>query len=172
MADVGYARAIFGAGRHVWIRALSETAVVAGVSLLPLLLAAFRETLPTGGAIGDALAKAFLSGQLLFYALGLIATVVWVSNKDFPRFFPLRIVINLVCLVEVVICSLIIGFDPTLEVTDKAIVGSYSVTLFAVAVAFYILMVVIGEVHVNVGQSLAQDDAELKQSVRKSRGIK
>jgi hypothetical protein len=171
MADTGYARAIFSAGRDVWARALSEAAVVAGISLLPLLLAAFRETLPDGTQVAPAFAKAFLSGQLLFYAVGLIATVVWQSNKDFPRFFPLRIVINLVCLVELVICSFLIGFDPTLVATDKSVVAGYSITLFVVAVAFYILMVVIGEVHVNVGQSLAKDDAALQQGVNQSRGI-
>jgi hypothetical protein len=89
MAEMGYARAIFFAGRRVWALAILEIIVVAGVSLVPLFGAAFREILPTDSKIylTDAFEKAFLSGQLLFYSLGLIATVTWHSNKDFKFFF-------------------------------------------------------------------------------------
>lgn len=173
MAEIGYARAILTGGRRVWGFALLETLVVAGVSLLPLLAGAFREILFPNATVtlGDAFGRAFLSGQLLFYAMGLIATVVWLCNKDRKAFFPWRTIVNLLCLVEIVVCSIIVGFDPTLEKINKDTLSTYSIWLFVVSVVLYILMSVIGEVQVNVGKALAKSDAALGDAVRKSRNI-
>src|SRR5438128_1913816 len=121
MPEIGYAQAIFRSGPRVWALAVLEIVVVAGVSLIPLFGAALRELLPPESKIylSDAFVKAFLSGQLLFYTLGLIATVTWQSNKDLKSFFPLRNVFNLLSLIAVAICTLVIGFDPTLNETNK-----------------------------------------------------
>ena len=88
MAEIGYLRAMFRSGLKVWGTAAGETLVVSGVSLIPLAGAAIRQMLPHNGAnAADAFGKAFLSGQLIFYALGLISTIVWNCNKDFKDFF-------------------------------------------------------------------------------------
>jgi hypothetical protein len=173
MAKIGYARAIFRSGFRVWGEALLEILVVAGVTLIPLLGAAVREVLPPDTKIylSDAFARAFLSGQLLFYALGLIATVVWQSNKDLKSFFPLRSLFNLYSLACVVICSIVIGFDPDLSGINRVFLAPFSLAIFATAVVAYVLMAVISQVNVNVGKSLAEGDAALGEAVRKSRGI-
>jgi hypothetical protein len=173
MAKIGYGRAIFLSGRKVWSDAILEIIVVASVSLIPLLGAAVREVLPQNSQIylSDAFEKAFFGGQLLFYALGLIATIVWQSNKDFHSFFPLRIWFNFFSLVAIVICSIVIGYDPTLGTVDKIFLARFSVGLFAVSAVLYALMAVIAQVHVNVGKELATSDAELGDAVKRSRGL-
>jgi hypothetical protein len=173
VAKIGYARAIFLSGRKVWTDALLEIFVVASVSLIPLLGAAIREVLPENSQIymSDAFAKAFFGGQLLFYALGLIATIVWQSNKDLHSFFPLRIWFNFFSIVAVVICSIVIGFDPTLASVDKLFLARFSMGLFFVSAFLYTLMAVISQVHVNVGKDLASSDAELGDAVKRSRGL-
>jgi hypothetical protein len=174
MAKIGYARAIFLSGRTAWSNALLEIIVVASVSLIPLLGAAIREILPQNSQIflSDAFEKAFYGGQLLFYALGLIATIVWQSNKDFQSFFPLRIWFNFFSLVAIVICSVVIGYDPTLVTIDKNFLATFSVGLFVISIILYALMAVIAQVHVNVGRELATSDAELGDAVKRSRGLK
>ena len=173
MAEIGYTRAIFFAGRRVWALAILEIIVVAGVSLVPLFGAALREVLPTDSKIylTDAFEKAFLSGQLLFYSLGLIATITWHSNKDFNYFFPLRTLFNLFSLIGVGGCLLVIGFDPTLNETNKLFLARFSVGLFVISIVFYVAMAVITQVHFNVGKALAETDTTLSEAVRRSRGL-
>jgi hypothetical protein len=174
MAKVGYSRAIFFAGSRIWWLALLEIVVIAGVSLIPLTAAAIREVLPkqSGIYLSDAFEKAFLGGQLLFYAIGLIATIIWHCNKDLKSFFPLRALFNLYCLGGIVVSSVIIGYDPTLASIDQSVLAKLSVTLFLSASFLYVLMTIISQVHVNVGKSLAEDDADLTEAVRRSRGLR
>lgn len=157
----------------MWGVALLEVLVVAGVSLIPLLGAAVRLVLPPASKVhlSEALTKSFLSGQLIFYAIGLIATIIWHSNKDFKSFFPLRAFFNIYSLIGIVICSIVVGYDPTLEATNKSFLANFSVLLFVTATIAYMFMAIISEVHVNVGKALAQTDANLGDAVRKSRGI-
>ncbi|KEA04503.1 hypothetical protein QOV31_005185 (plasmid) [Agrobacterium fabrum] len=173
MNRIGYWNAIVFAGPQAWGFALLEIFVVATVSLIPLLGAALRDVLPATSNIylGDAFQKAFLSGQLIFYAIGLIATIVWQSNKDFSSFFPWRSFFNIFSLIGIVICSLVIGYDPTLTSISPPFLARCSLILFFLSLAAYTLMAVIAQVHVNVGQSLAEDDSALADEVRRSRGI-
>lgn len=173
MAEIGYARAIFRSGPRVWGIALLEIVVVAGVSLIPLLGAAIREVLPPESKVYmvDAFEKAFLSGQLLFYSVGLIATITWQSNKDFKSFFPLRSIFNLYSLIGIVVCSIVVGYDPTLTQINRRFLGTFSVGLFLASLVAYALMAVISEVNVNVGSDLAVTDAALSDAVKKSRGL-
>jgi len=173
MPRVGYWRAIFSAGPQAWGTALLEILVVATISLIPLLMAAIRELLPLGSniLISDAFQRSFLSGQLVFYSVGLIATITWNSNKDFQSFFPWRTIFNLYCLAGIVFCTLLIGYDPTLSRIKPSILSVASVGIFLVTLVAYILMAVISQVHVNVGEALAKTDADLQNEVRRSRGI-
>lgn len=173
MAEIGYFRAIFRSGPRVWGEAVLEILVVAGVSLIPLIGVAVREVLPQQSKIylSDAFEKAFLSGQLIFYALGLIATIVWNSNKDFKSFFPFRTVLNLYCLVSIALCSIVIGYDPTLTSTNSDFIARFSVIIFSLSIFIYIVMAVIAQVHVNVGKSISESDDKLRDAVRESRGL-
>lgn len=173
MNRMGYWKAIFFAGRQAWGFALLEIFVVATVSLIPLLAGALRDVIPVSSStyLGDAFQKAFLNGQLIFYAIGLISTVVWHSNKDFNSFFPWRSFFNIYSLIGIVICSIVVGYDPTLINISPPFLANCSMILFISALVAYTLMAVIAQVHVNVGQSLADDDSALADQVRRSRGI-
>lgn len=174
MADAGYFRALFRSGLKPWGNALLEVLVIIVVSLIPLLGAAIREMLPVSSTIylSDAFAKALLGGQLLYYALGLIATVVWQCNKDFEPFYPLRIFFNLYCIIGVVFCAIVIGYDPTLSKINTRFIAQSSVYLFLSAVIAYVVMAVLLQVHADVRQDLSSDDKTLERAVRLSRGIK
>lgn len=172
MPRVGYWKAIFSS-RQDWGTALLEIVVVAAISLIPLLMAAIRELLPLDAnvPIGDAFEKYFLSGQLVFYSVGLTATITWHSNKDFRNFFPWRVFFNLYCIVSIVFCAILIGYDPTLSSIKPAFLSNSSVAIYCISLMAYVLIVVISRVHVNVGEALAQTDAALQDEVRRSRGI-
>jgi hypothetical protein len=173
MAKIGYGRSVFLSGRKVWKDAILEIIVVAGVSLFPLLGPAIREILPENSQVDltEAFINTFFGGQLMFYALGLIATVVWQSNKDFHSPFPLRIWFNLFSMSAVAICFLVIGYDPTLGTINKEFLARFSVSLFLISALIYTLMAVIAQVDVNVGKDLATTDAELGDAVKRSRGL-
>jgi hypothetical protein len=80
----------------VW-PAANEVIVVGAISLAPLILASAGNHFSSfvkGGQVVDLLpdlAKSILSGQLLFYAMSFVASVVWHSSQDLARPFPLRI---------------------------------------------------------------------------------
>jgi hypothetical protein len=176
MPEVGYVRTIFQAERAIWGEALLEIVTIASISLIPLMGAALREVLPSDSKIylSDAFEKAFLGGQLLFYALGLIAMVLWQANKDFKEiesFFRWRIIVNLVNWGGVVACAIVIGFDPTLQDINTSFLAPFSVGLFVVSIAFYVLMAVTARVHVDVRRELAETDATLENALRRSRGL-
>lgn len=173
MAEIGYLSAVYRSGSRVWLEAVFETLVVAGVSLIPLFGGAIREVLPRDSEIylSDAFEKSFLSGQLLFYALGLIATVVWSSNRDLKSFFPFRTLINMYCIIAIVFCSIVIGYDPTLASINKIFIANFSVAIFVSSLIIYIAMAVFAQVHVNVGKSISESDDALRDAVRQSRGL-
>jgi hypothetical protein len=174
MAKVGYGRAIARAGWKIWGIALLELVVVAGISLLPLILGALRQLLPLKSTVtvGTAFGRAFLSGQLMFYAIGLIATITWFCNKDRAEFFPLRTVFNLYSLFGISLCSLFVGYDPELRTINPAFLAPASVSVFVITLSVYAVISVISEVDVDVGKDLAQSDADLTAAVLKSRGLK
>lgn len=173
MAEIGYLRAIKGAEPGVWRDAILEIVVVAGVSLIPLIGAAIRQVLPPDSKVylSDAFGKAFLSGQLVFYALGLIATVVWQSNKDWKSFFPWRSAINIYCLAAISVSAIVIGYDPELRAINAVFLANFSVFMFLSAIVFYVFMSVVSQVQVNVGKEFSKSDDELGNAVRASRGL-
>jgi hypothetical protein len=173
MAEFGYIRAIFSAGRRVWGTALVEILVISVVSVVPLLIAAFRQVLPLDSKVylSDAFEKSFLSGQLIFYALGLIAMVVWRCNKDMQFFQIFRSFFNLYSILCIAACSMFVSYDPELHDINRVYLGPFSVVVFVTSMIAYVLMAVIEFVHPNVRDSLAERDATLQRDVRRSRGI-
>jgi Ca2+/Na+ antiporter len=169
----GYWHAIFSAPRGAWGIALLEILVVAAISLLPLLIAVFLDVIPTTSntALSEAVQKAFFGGQLIFYSIGLIATIVWNSNKEYNAFLPWRHFINLYCLFSLVTCTVLIVHDPRLVNSDPNILWWLSTFLFLSALVIYMVLGVIQQVKGDVGKSQKKDDLDLQQRVRKSRGL-
>lgn len=171
MSENSYIKAILSGGWSAWRPAFLEILVVTTISLVPLLAGVFREMLvPTGVQISP-FQRAFLGGQLIFYAVGLTATVIWLSNRDWHEFYPWRSIINLLCFIVVGLCCIAVGADPTLQTLDRSVVAYSSVALFLVALVMYLFMALVAQVHPNLRKSLAKADADLSAAVKKSRGI-
>lgn len=172
MTESSYIKAIIGAGWKVWRPAFLEILVVTVISLVPLLAGVFRELLiPTVGVQETPFQRAFLGGQLIFYAVGLTATVVWLSNRDWHEFYPWRSIVNLLSVIVIALCCIAVGADPTLQTLDKSVIGFSSVALFFSALIMYLFMALVAQVDPNLRKSLAKDDADLVTAVKKSRGI-
>lgn len=171
MSETSYIKAILSGGWRAWRPACLEILVVATISLVPLLAGVFRELLvPTGPQV-NAFQRAFLGGQLIFYAVGLTATVVWLSNRDWHEFYPWRSVINLFCFIVVGLCCIAVGADPTLQTLNRSVIAYSSLTLFIAAILMYLFMALVAQVDPNIRKSLAKADADLSAAVKKSRGI-
>jgi hypothetical protein len=168
----GYLQAIFGAGWPAWGRAFLEISVVVVISLVPLLAGAFREVIvPPLNIQGDAFARAFLSGQLIFYAIGLVATIAWQSNRDWANFMPWRALINVFCLVVIGLCCIIVGADPTLASLDRSVAAWTSVGMFGAACLVYVFMCLVVEVHPDMAAAIKKDDQGLTEALKASRRI-
>lgn len=169
----GYFDAIKLADRRVWRDTLIEVVIIVILSAIPLLAAFLLPLLPKQGtttapaAFGDA----FLQGQLLFYSISIIASIAAVVNKDLKDFYPLRTILNLFCFLGIALCCLIIGQDPKLNATDDAILKFVSLGMFVLSLALYVLAMLCERVEPNLKESLADQDNNFKEQLRKSREI-
>src|ERR1700689_1910093 len=97
MRKTEWIRALLTLDHEKILSAVNEVIVVGAISLAPLILASVGNhfgSVVKGGEVIDLvteLAKSILSGQLLFYAMSFVASVVWHSSQDLARPFPLRI---------------------------------------------------------------------------------
>jgi hypothetical protein len=129
----------------VW-PAANEVIVVGAISLAPLILASvgshFSSVVRGGETINllTDLAKSILSGQLLFYAMSFVASVVWHSSQDLARPFPLRIWFYFISFCFAMICALTIGVDPSLQKLAIPEVYITSFIIYAVSALLYFVM--------------------------------
>jgi hypothetical protein len=174
-----------------WIRALgtldqakvwsaaNEVIVIGAISLAPLVLAALGSHVSavingqTGGNLRTDLAKAILSGQLLFYAMSFVASIVWHSSQDLVRPFPLRIWFFFVSFCFAMICALTIGVDPSLQ--KLAVPEVYVTSLFIYVISAFLYFVILlfrSMEEVNFQKILNREDTEFEDKLKASRGIK
>ena len=162
----------------VWGAAI-EVVVVGAISLAPLVLAAFGShvsaVINTGNAppLGQHLAKAILSGQLLFYAMSFIASVVWHSSQDMVRPFPLRIWFFFISFCFAMICALTIGVDPSLQKLSVPEVYITSVAVYVVSAFLYFVILLFRSMEeVNFEKTLNREAKEFEDELKASRGLK
>ena len=74
-------------------------------------------------------------------------------------------------MIGIVIAAIVIGYDPTLASIDYSFRANFSVFIFTTSFAIYLLMAVIGQVHIDVGKTIAGKDRELADALRQSRGL-
>jgi hypothetical protein len=174
-----------------WIRALltldhekiwpaaNEVIVVGAISLAPLILASvgnhFGSVVKGGEVINlvTELAKSILSGQLLFYAMSFVASVVWHSSQDLARPFPLRIWFYFISFCFAMVCALVIGVDPSLQKLAIPEVYITSLIIYAVSALLYFVMLLFRSMDdVNFAAVLKREDADFEDRLKASRGIK
>jgi magnesium-transporting ATPase (P-type) len=173
-----------------WIRALgtldqgkvwsaaNEVIVIGAISLAPLVLAAVGSHVSAeinGGISGNLrtdLAKAILSGQLLFYAMSFVASVVWHSSQDLVRPFPLRIWFFFISFCFAMICALTIGVDPSLQ--KLAVPEVYITSLFIYVISallYFVILLFRSMEEVNFQKILNREDTEFEDKLKASRGL-
>ena len=178
MRSVEWIKAIGRLDRQKIWNAANEVLLVGTISLAPLVLAAVGSHLSAiinGGEKGPFLhhlAAAILSGQLLFYAMSFVASIVWHSAQDLVRPFPLRIWFIFVSFCIGMICALTIGVDPSLQKLSVPQVYITSLaTYFISAFLYFVILVFRSMEEVNFAESLNEDDGEFTDQLRSSRGI-
>jgi hypothetical protein len=161
----------------VW-PAANEVIVVGAISLAPLILASVGNhfgSVVRGGetiALTTDLAKSILSGQLLFYAMSFIASVVWHSSQDLARPFPLRIWFYFISFCFAMVCALTIGVDPSLQKLAIPEVYITSFIIYAVSAFLYFVMLLFRSMDdVNFSTVLNRGDAEFGDKLKASRGL-
>ena len=173
-----------------WIRALKtldperiwtagfEVLVIGAISLAPLVLAAIGSHVSAaingglGVPLATSLARAILSGQLLFYAMSFVGSIVWHSSRDPVRPFPLRIWFIFFSFCFAMICALTIGVDPSLEKLSVPFVYYTSVVVYILSAFMYFIILVFRSMEdVNFQRSLNEDEAALENKLKASRGI-
>jgi hypothetical protein len=129
----------------VW-SAANEVIVIGAISLAPLLLAAVGShvsaLINTGKSVDlvTDLAKSILSGQLLFYAMSFVASIVWHSSQDLVRPFPLRIWFFFISFCFAMICALTIGVDPSLQKLSVPEVYITSLVIYIISAFLYFVI--------------------------------
>jgi hypothetical protein len=161
----------------VW-NAANEVLVIGAISLAPLVLAALGSHLSAiinnGNKIPllQHLAQAILSGQLLFYAMSFVASIIWHSSQDLVRPFPLRVWFLFICFSIAMICALTIGVDPTLQKLSIPQVYVSSVAIYIVSAFLYFVILLFRSMQeVNFTQDLDREDQEFGDQLRSSRGL-
>jgi hypothetical protein len=161
----------------VWA-AINEVIVVGAISLTPLILASlgnhFSSVINGGEPISlrTDLAKSVLSGQLLFYAMSFVASVVWHSSQDLARPFPMRIWFYFISFCFAMICALTIGVDPSLQKLAIPEVYVTSIIIYAVSAILYLVMLLFRSLDdINFSASLNREDAEFQDRLTASRGV-
>lgn len=163
--------------QKVW-NAANEVLVEGAISLAPLVLAALGSHLSAVINNGDKiplfqhLAQAILSGQLLFYAMSFVASIIWHSSQDLVRPFPLRVWFLFICFSIAMICALTIGVDPTLQKLSVPQVYVTSVAIYFVSAFLYFVILLFRRMEdVNFSQDLDREDREFGDQLKSSRGI-
>ncbi len=173
-----------------WIKALKtldpekiwtagfEVLVIGAISLAPLVLAAIGSHVSAvingdhSIPLSTSLAKAILSGQLLFYAMSFVGSIVWHSSRDLVRPFPLRIWFIFFSFCFGMICALTIGVDPTLEKLSVPFVYYTSVVVYGLSTFLYFVILVFRSMEeVNFQRALNEDETEFEDRLRASRGM-
>ncbi len=141
MNTITWIRALFGCGWSKWLSAVWQVFVIGFISLFPLLISAFRDSLAISSpSLSYNMAQSLLGGQLIFYSMGFISTVAWDSFRDWEQKFPLRSFFGLSCILGTAICCAVIGDDPLLKTTKPSYLAVTSLCLFVGSSILYVLV--------------------------------
>lgn len=178
-AAAAWWQALKEADPEIYKKAAQEVAVIGIISLLPLLLASYghAKLLPLINPDAEELsfwailARAFLGGQLYFYAMSFVAAVVWHSGQDMKRPFPLRITFWAVAFILGSVCATFFGLSPALPNVLSPDVYIGSLLAYALAAVMYFLILAFHEIEPpDLEKMKAQDEASLTEKLRHLRG--
>jgi hypothetical protein len=130
---------------ELWLWPILEVAFIATFSLLPLLVTAAFRVLRSRGSVDwlGEIANLVAGGQLMYYALGFIATAAWLLLMDIrrPRFFlPF---LGLSVIVVVLGVAITIGIDPNAQNMNFEAFRSASYIIFFISLATYFVTTIL-----------------------------
>lgn len=140
-----------------WFWPLLEVSYITFFSFLPLLIFAFNEhiTSKTSLSFNSSLSNLLLGGQLMFYAIGFLATASWLLIHEirWPR--AIKPIFLLLIFGATIIFSITVGVDPTAATLNKEAFRAASYWTFGVSLLLYAVCEVLKAV-----QPLLQPEAQ------------
>lgn len=153
LATKDWVAAFQAADRAIWRQAAAEVLTIGIISVLPLVLAGvaryFTAMFYTPEAPNDFVAViwgAIASGQLLFYALSFVATIIYYSCGDITRDFPLRLLYVVISFLFGVLVVLFIGINPSGEKLAVGPISILSIIIYLVSAFMYWTVAVFKEI--------------------------
>ena len=178
-ASSAWWKALREADSSVYWRAIWEVLVVGGLSILPLVMAAYGRFLlqpivpdESGLPFLDFLIIHIFSGQLYFYAMTFIAAVVWHSGQDMKQPFPIRIMFWSFALVLTMFCAFFFGIEPALPNAGDSGLSALSVVAYVASIIMYFLIWAFKEIEPpNLDRLKSESEESLTEKVKRRRGI-
>ena len=173
MHRVDYLKEIFKQPKTVAIPAITETVIVSLISISPLIFEAIRFfiTSTTPLPISIPIQTYFLKGQLLFYAMGTIATIFWHAQQEYKNFLPLRIFFSLYCFIGGLVCTFAIGLDPKLNNINNDLIINLSISIYLTSLLFYAIISMISKINIDFRKYNSNQQKDFSDELKKSRGI-
>lgn len=148
-SDIGrWLTSLKEAGFTPYKQAASEICVIGLISILPLAFASVGVFVDQGAEEGtrksflDIFLAASLSGQLFFYAISLMASVIWYSGTEFRNPFPIRLYFIIPCVIGIGVATIYISRDPTLKSLADADIGTVSLLIYLGSAVLYFIILV------------------------------
>lgn len=168
-------RTLARASTSRWRDAFREVLIVGLLSIVPLLLKSayfYIQSLKLAKplSVGQALYAHVISGELLFFSIGIVASVLYISSKDFKDGFQQRVWFILVSVFCYVICTFFIGLDPEFRQIPESIVRVASFMVFILALSMYLVLKVFESFSgVDVVSNQAREEEDLTDALSRSR---
>lgn len=164
--------------KAVWWDATEEVATISLVSLFPLLLAGVGtylgiavNTPSAPNDFGGSLWATVSSGQLVFYGISAVATVLYYASRDFKRNFPLRLYYIVISFAFCIFAALLIGIDPTLQKLNVPAITWASIFIYVIASLLYWTICVFRAIDpADYDQSLRDSEEQVAEDLRTLRG--
>ena len=179
-ASSAWWRALREADSSVYGKAFNEVLVIGGISITPLIIAAFgtfylQDIISSDETrlLPDILWIAVLGGQLYFYSMSFIAAVVWHSGQDLKKPFPLRIVFWCVSTILLMVCTFFFTISPALSTTSVTGLSMSSIIVYLLSALMYFLILIFREIEPpDIARQTRESEQNLTDRVMRRRGVR
>jgi len=160
-------------------KATFEVVVIGGLSIFPLLLGAYG-AFKLQPISPDTVIKPFsnyiwaaiFSGQLYYYAMAFIASLVWYSAKDLEKPFPPRILFWCVAFILGMVCAFFFGLEPALPSAENSDLSYISIVVYLISAGMYYLILVFRKIPApDLGKEKRAGEITFTQDLKNRRGV-
>ena len=173
-------KAFWDADRQIWKEAAEEVISIGFISIVPLLFAGLAADMAglinpaeMNPPFGSRIWQTISSGQLLFYAISFIATIVYYSSRDFKKNFPIRLYYILISIAVCAFAVMLIALDPSLEKLQIPAISITSFVVYFLCAAMYWTITVFKELDpADYYDTMRTGEASALESLENRRGAK